>query len=168
MRDPFSNPAFSRRQEQYARTFRIPSVYTPQLVVDGRTETVGNDEKAVHRAIRNSAREQKADIQIQTLPASVEVSVGTEFDDAVVMLASADSSVAVSKVVRGENAGRELRHVAVIRSLKEIGVVTKGKPFRVTVPVAEGTGQKRWIAFMQQKQQGRILAVATNMSSEAK
>src|SRR5438045_1836490 len=42
-RDPYSSHAFSVRQELYARRFRTSGPYTPQMVVDGRTEFVGSD-----------------------------------------------------------------------------------------------------------------------------
>src|SRR5262245_41066731 len=40
-RDPFDSPRWSERQREYARTFRSNRIYTPQLVVGGRTECVG-------------------------------------------------------------------------------------------------------------------------------
>src|SRR5438034_5109391 len=38
--DPYSSHTFSARQEQYARRFRTQGPYTPQMVVDGRSEFV--------------------------------------------------------------------------------------------------------------------------------
>ena len=34
-KDPFSSPAFSRRQEGYGHRFHLDSVYTPEVVIDG-------------------------------------------------------------------------------------------------------------------------------------
>lgn len=168
-RDPFSSPAFSRRQERYAGRFHLDSVYTPQVVVDGKSQMVGSDKRSIRQAILNAAKDQKLVIQIQKLPANVQVNVdATDVKDAVVMLASADSSTAVSKVIRGENSGRVLRHVAVVRSLEKIGALTKGRPFAATVPVVEGAGDQRWIAFVQEREQGRILGVASSFITEAK
>src|SRR5271169_3687855 len=50
-KDPFSSPEATARQEDYARLLGINSVYTPQIVVDGRLETVGSDRSAVERAL---------------------------------------------------------------------------------------------------------------------
>jgi hypothetical protein len=48
-RNPFSAPAFTRRQSEYeARTFRTGSVDTPQMVVDGRFQEIGSDRAADH------------------------------------------------------------------------------------------------------------------------
>jgi len=41
--DPFSSPAFSERQSEYAaRVFRSSGVYTPQIIIDGSLEEVGS------------------------------------------------------------------------------------------------------------------------------
>jgi hypothetical protein len=168
-KDPFSSPAFSRRQEQYARRLHLPSIYTPQLVVDGKSEMVGSDEHSVRQAILNAAKDHKVPMRVQTLSTGVRIDIdAAATDDAVLILASADSSTTVSNVKQGENSGRLLKHVAVVRSLKEIGVVRKGKPFATTVPVEEGTGNKRWIAFLQERGQGRVIGVASSFITEAK
>ena len=35
--DEFADPAYTRRQKQYAQVAGNPSVYTPQMVIGGRT-----------------------------------------------------------------------------------------------------------------------------------
>src|SRR5438477_2909954 len=44
-RDPYSSHASTLRQEAYARTFGTQGPYTPQMVIDGATEFVGNDSR---------------------------------------------------------------------------------------------------------------------------
>src|SRR5215471_9948128 len=62
--DPYSSPAFSARQEQYARHFRTQGPYTPQMVVDGRNEFVGSDARTAESAIRAAAKHPKSTINI--------------------------------------------------------------------------------------------------------
>src|SRR2546426_12428897 len=50
-RDRFALAQSAERQNIYARNLRRSSVYTPQLVVDGREDYVGSDDKAVARAL---------------------------------------------------------------------------------------------------------------------
>lgn len=50
-RDPFDSQRWSQRQQAYARAFRSNRIYTPQLVVGGRSECVGSDEREVMRRI---------------------------------------------------------------------------------------------------------------------
>src|SRR5260370_33697118 len=48
-RDRFALAQSVETQNIYARNLRRPAVYTPQLVVDGRDDSVGSDGKAVAR-----------------------------------------------------------------------------------------------------------------------
>ena len=49
--DPFSSPRWSERQRDYGRSLGLGTVYTPQLVIDGRSECVGSQEGDVRREI---------------------------------------------------------------------------------------------------------------------
>src|SRR5439155_1000874 len=49
-KDRFSSAAFTQRQGDYARRFRLASLYTPQLVVNGAQEIVGSDAPRVEVA----------------------------------------------------------------------------------------------------------------------
>lgn len=47
-KDPYSDPAYTKRQRDYNRALRgTGSVYTPQAVINGSTETVGNQPSEV-------------------------------------------------------------------------------------------------------------------------
>ena len=57
-RDPFSAHANTLRQEGYARGFGTTGPYTPQMVIDGVTEFVGNDtRRAMDEIARARSRE---------------------------------------------------------------------------------------------------------------
>src|SRR5713226_3458059 len=56
--DPYSSPAFSARQQMYAKRFGIDGPYTPQMVVDGRAEFVGSDGRKAESAIRSAIPQQ--------------------------------------------------------------------------------------------------------------
>src|SRR5437763_3503594 len=49
--DRFSSRQFSWRQDQYRAKFETDSVYTPQMVVNGRFETVGSSSAKILNAI---------------------------------------------------------------------------------------------------------------------
>src|ERR1700756_328338 len=55
-KDPFSSHEYSERQSAYAAQFGLGSVYTPQMVVDGRFEFVGSDERRANEAIKGAAK----------------------------------------------------------------------------------------------------------------
>ena len=45
--DRFSSAALTKRQADYANRFDLNSSYTPQMVIDGHAELVGNGERAI-------------------------------------------------------------------------------------------------------------------------
>lgn len=151
-RDPFSAAQFSRRQEQYARLLGA-EVYTPQLVVDGRTPVLGNDPAAVQKAIARAAGRAKAPVRIAEAKrdggdAAVRISIpALAKGRADVWIAAADESDR-SSVNRGENTGRTLTHVAVVRSLKKLGEVTKSGGLESAVRVPVGAQPERIIVFL--------------------
>src|SRR5439155_22515804 len=54
-KDRFSSAALTNRQQLYASRFNVDSIYTPQMIVDGRAELVGSDAAAARRAIDRAA-----------------------------------------------------------------------------------------------------------------
>src|SRR6201988_622406 len=58
-KDPFSSREYSERQGAYASEFGLSGVYTPQMIVDGRIQLAGSDEKGAIQAIENASRSEK-------------------------------------------------------------------------------------------------------------
>src|SRR5438132_2308049 len=54
-KDRFSAAASTNRQQLYGARFNLDSVYTPQIVVDGRAQLVGSDDRAARSAIERAA-----------------------------------------------------------------------------------------------------------------
>ncbi len=159
--DPFSSAAFTERQGAYAARFgNAGRVYTPQMVVDGRTEFVGSDERAARRTIEAEARESRTFVRV--VPdgaASVRVTVAGAAAGSDVVLAVVEDGLS-SDVTRGENAGRTLAHTAVARRLAAVGSADSRGRFDAEVPVAPGPGARRVFAFAQGKGTGRVLGVS--------
>lgn len=160
-RDPFSAAAFSERQAAYVRRFGLRSAYTPQMVVDGQTEFVGSDGGQARRVIERATRAAKSPITITRDGDVVRVDAPAG--------AKAELWIALARhtgaadVPRGENAGRHLKHVAVVRSLVKAGDVGKDKSLSHTLKLPQpeaGTSGWRVIAFLQEPGQGRILGAA--------
>src|SRR5437868_12320228 len=74
--DPYSSPAFSARQQQYARRLRTQGPYTPQMVVDGRREFVGSDARSADAAIRSAIGQPRAAIRLGESDGMVTIDVG--------------------------------------------------------------------------------------------
>ena len=72
----------------------------------------------------------------------------------------------VSKVLRGENGGRSLRRVAVVKSLVKIGDLKPGEALHKEIAAATGT--QRIVAFVQERDQGRVLGLAMRSNQPSK
>src|SRR2546426_7678566 len=62
--DPFSSAGLTERQRQYAAALRGDGVYTPQIVVDGKSGFVGSDSQKALRAIAEAAKAPKAGVRL--------------------------------------------------------------------------------------------------------
>src|SRR5215471_15883319 len=158
--DPYSSHAFSARQEQYARRFRTQGPYTPQMVVDGRSEFVGSDARAAESAIRSADRSPKAEIRISEDGESAIIDVaplpsGTARKAAVFATYAMDSGT--QDVIRGENKGRRLHHAAIAKELKQIGTVDDRTEFKAQLPVESGA---RLVVFVQESGNGPVWGTA--------
>jgi len=133
--DPYSSPEWTERQQAYVAVSK-DDPYTPELVVDGRSQFVGNDARKAEVEIEKAARGVKTEVSITAGQRDAKggqsfgVSVGklTETnagDTAEVWLAITEDALH-SAVMRGENAGRVLQHVATLRALRKIGVADAG------------------------------------------
>ncbi len=129
--DPFSSPELTRRQNDYAYAFRNSSVYTPQMVVDGRIEFVGSREGAARQAIAEAARTPKTAVHLRVTSSADRVGIPLEMrieklagatagDRADVFLTITEGRLH-SDVAGGENSGRKLDHNGVVRRLEHIG-----------------------------------------------
>ena len=175
--DPYSSTEFSTRQSRYADAFGQESVYTPQMIVDGRDEFVGADWNKAREAITRAARLPKAKVEIlapsssnetnKDLKLSVHINDIPQFktgDTADVLLAITESNLR-SEVSRGENAGRYLRHTAVVRSLSVLGNVSAGQQgFEAESTASLNVGWQRdnlrAVVLMQERRTRRVLGAA--------
>lgn len=157
-RDPFSAHANTERQEAYARGFGIAGPYTPQMVIDGVTEFVGNDAQRATEAIALARSREKIGVHLGRTATGVRVQIDRTAKTADVWLALARDG-ATSEVAGGENKVRRLHHVAILRSLRKIATVKGGAAFEGTVPVPPDAG--RVIVFLQAGGLGKVYGVGT-------
>ena len=163
-RDPFSNAQFTRRQSVYAGRFQAQGNYTPQMVVDGKVEFVGSDTRRALTAIAEAAKKPKSGVRLTSVerkPGEWTVHVETDAvpADAEVMLALVEPA-ATTQVTRGENGGRALPHVAIVRSLTAAGSVGKGSVYSKDVLLKPTSPSQRAVVFVQAKNQGLVLGAA--------
>jgi hypothetical protein len=157
-KDPFSSAAATRRQERYARILGLDAVYTPQIVIDGHWQTVGSDRDAVAAALAE-ARQASAAVPVTLTLDHGAARVGFGFGrapiSAPVLLLGFDRRH-TARVGGGENDGRTLTHVDVVRGFAEIGRFS-GAAGMITAPVPWPADR---IAAMVQADDGRVIGFA--------
>jgi hypothetical protein len=158
-KDHFSSHEFTLRQEAYARWFHIDGPYTPEMVVDGAAEFVGSNAQRAKDEIAKAGRHPKARLTLDRTADGIQISVAAAPSLATVFLALAEDS-ADSDVRSGENKGRHLTHVAVLRSLQKIGTVKRGDGFSKTVAIPAAAAEQRVIVFLQEGASGPITGAA--------
>jgi hypothetical protein len=172
-RDRFSSHLNTERQNGYGRRFHLESVYTPQMVVDGQEEFVGNDAGHAQRAIVQAGQTAKiglrlSDVVVEPKRVSgvVAVALGTAGLAGSTMpkgdlYAALVDPVAVTNVRSGENGGRQLKHVGVVRSLERIGSLqdlgSGAVKFSLVVPGEAVAEKERVVVFAQRAGQGAVL-----------
>lgn len=178
--DPYSSADFSSRQSSYADAFGHDGVYTPQMIVDGRDEFAGGNGNRARDAIMKAARSPKAKVEVLAAPSAdrtdennLKLSVRisdipqvTAGDTADVLMAITENNLR-SEVSRGENAGRNLRHSAVVRSLSvlgNIGASQQSFEAQPTVNLAGGwrLDNLRAVVFVQERGTRRVLGAAAS------
>jgi hypothetical protein len=148
-KDPYSSPEATLRQRGYARALGLRNIYTPQMVIDGRIDVVGNDPAAVDRALARARTAPTAALSLtragNDLVLQGQAARLRRFD----FLAEARAV----RVLAGENKGRALAHINVVR--------------KIGAPIDWAGGELRWpvepelaTAVLAEGPDGRILASA--------
>jgi len=171
-KDPFSSEAATARQSEYGEAFGASQVYTPQMIVDGRTQFVGNAEGAALRAIRAASQEAKPTVQLSweagdVLAVKIEplAQSGSQPGDQVDLYLAVAENKLHSDVKRGENAGRALEHDGVTRQLMPLEKsrdLSAGFTSTVAVHPANtwDRANLRAVVFVQDRRSHYVLAAA--------
>ena len=121
-KDPYSKPIFSQRQRQYARRALTNRVYTPQLIAQGRYQTVGGNRKKTARILKKAAKLRPGG----KLAAQKEGDFIVFEGNGIPSVGTADIFIAYyldeieTPVKRGENAGQTLREYRVVIDFKRL------------------------------------------------
>jgi hypothetical protein len=165
-RDIYSDHSFTVRQDNYVNRMGLKSSYTPQMIVDGAVECSGNDRQRAIQALEKARAGTKVALKISSvtiengkLHAHIETGVAAGKADLILALAL---DHAESQVLRGENSGHRLEHVAITRDIVKVGRVAKGATFvkDVEIKTKVTDASYRVIALLQQPDQGKILGAA--------
>jgi hypothetical protein len=153
-KDTFASPRYTDRQWDYAHAFHHSQVFTPQVVVNGRADVVGQDRGELEALIRRETAMEGPAIQIR----KADVTVGAGSGAAQVWLVRFDPRIVQVPIARGENSGVTLPHKNVVKELVKLGT-WDGKPATYSLPAATD-GVLREAVLVQAGPGGAILAAA--------
>lgn len=158
--DPFSNKMFTQRQNWYAGLLKDDGVYTPQMIVNGKTAFVGSDRKAALASIKSAlaASSGSGNIHITEPNArankyayKLEKVIAGEVLNFVLV-----QKHATSKVLRGENEGRILEHDNVAREWITLESPSPEGIFEFKNMVLANDNENSVVAFTQNTKTGQI------------
>ena len=159
-KDKFADPPYTKRQKAYAQAAGHRSIYTPQIIVNGKEHVVGNHPKDVAQLIstHNDAAA-VVDLSIskdgQTLAIAATASQEIKGPIAV-QLVRYEPSQSV-KIRSGENAGKEITYSNIVTEWHHIANWNSRKPLQM---VTEVTGDQPVVVILQRKGPGQIVATA--------
>jgi hypothetical protein len=171
-KDPFSADLYTSRQKDYGDHFGLESVYTPQMVVNGREQFVGSDSRALQSAL--AAESQRKQISLRIDSAQIKDNhLNVSFTASDLPTNASLQIVAVlvddldqSSVLRGENSGRRLVHVAVARAFAPLVTLHESAQHASTLPLppsflANPATGHHVVLFAQQGNSGPVVGIDT-------
>jgi len=163
-KDAFSNASYTERQRHYAGILGLNSIYTPQIIVNGSIEFVGSNKSRLHDAINQELKKavpstigisaKKNDNHTVNIAYTMKPNTNNVLNIILVQLRTQ------SDVKRGENSGRQLRHINIARDFKTISAGNDHGNISLSIPDGLTAKDCRVIAFMQDKQSWKITEVA--------
>ncbi len=162
-RDTLAKPEYTQRQYDYAKSRGDGSVYTPQMIVNGGAHAVGSKQRDVQREIERG-REQlmSANIKLAVSGKSISVEIpGVEVEGEATLWLMAVEPRVVQKIVRGENSGKDITYVNVVRNLVP-AAMWNGEPYKGSwmrdAVMTKNTTQL--VAVLQHNKVGKVIGIA--------
>ncbi len=172
-KDTFATATNTERQKAYARIMNHSGIYTPQIILDGVSDVVGSQRAKVVAAIaqREKANEGGADVPIAIAASEQKIQIAIAGNPRVrqgnvriwVMLTRSQARVDIEE---GENGGKTLTYVNLVRSIKDAGL-WNGGPKIIDLPIALRSGDRDGIVVILQSQNyGAIVGAAMLQSPD--
>jgi hypothetical protein len=134
--DPFAKSMWTLRQRSYGQSLEQDSIYTPELVVQGRAHCVATDSDSATSLIQSAQRVPAPLIHVtfeSTEPSTLQVSVTVSTkkkttDETVDVMVALYENGLVTECTAGENRGKLLTNEYVVRGLETACTLQEGVP----------------------------------------
>ncbi len=159
-KDPYSSKEFTKRQRQYASILNLNSIYTPQMIVNGRNEFVGSNKSAAIKAIDAQLKmENNYGLSINTIKLEGNIiTVGyalSKVPEATQLQIAIVEKSLENEVPAGENSGRKLQHNNVVRTFKSVAPSLRGA---ITLEQLKTSSKKLMVILYLQDAEMNIVA----------
>ncbi|MDQ1165563.1 thioredoxin family protein [Flavobacterium sp. SORGH_AS_0622] len=163
-KDVFSNSAYTKRQYDYAKFLGKEPIYTPQLVVNGKTDYIASQETIVRNGIKSAlSKPAAAKLFLEGTQANnnfkVNYNIEGVFKNSSLLLAIVQKT-AKSNVKRGENANRVLSHYQIVRHLQSSALKDKKGIVWIHLPKKINTKDFEVIGFIQDNNTGSVMGAS--------
>lgn len=158
-KDDLANPAFTRRQHNYAAAQNARTVYTPQMVVGGVDQVVGSRAMQVMDLVQaHAAKPDPVSVSLSRsgTTLTIEAQATGPARAAAVQIVRYVPSI-TRDIRRGENAGKTIEYVNTVVAWDTVGRWNTAQPLRMTTQI---TGAEPVVVIMQDGTNGPILGAA--------
>ena len=134
-KDEFADPDHAKRQRDYAFVAGRRSIYTPQMIVNGRTDIIGTRPMELAAAISKYQRTRSLEVSLSRNGSDVTVEVAPQdgFAGPFVLYLMRYQRLREARITRGENRGRTLHYANVVEGLTTLGEWDGATPLEMTV-----------------------------------
>jgi hypothetical protein len=169
-KDTFATDANTQRQKAYAKAMNRLGIYTPQIIVDGQLDVVGNQRSRVMMAVDTRAQHRS-----NMEPPSLSLAVGSGHVEISIAAAATNAktkpiatiwvmhtlSQGAVDVQQGENRNHRLAYANLVRDLERVGEWT-GDEMKIEVPATTvGHAKQDGVAvILQNHDHGEVMAAA--------
>jgi hypothetical protein len=163
-KDPFSKAEFSERQRAYGERFHLESIYTPQLIINGEYELVGSSRSTAEADIKKVLSEKPGvEIKIDEVTRhenelSVSCHLSGNWKNTNLAAAVVQKHAEV-QVKGGENSGKKLSHLNIVRAFVEKPSESKMN-FQVEIPTDLKDDNLQLILYVQQQGDLKVAGAA--------
>lgn len=154
-KDPFSKPSFSDKQRTYSRKFNSSTIYTPQVVVNGKEHFVGSNSSKMKNKLRQYAKiKTENKIEITSVISlknkiSFDYNVSGNIKNKSLRFALVIKE-RITEISRGENRNRTLKNSNIVVSESVIELKNTNGTHEITIPkLVNGKDQLKLIVIIQ-------------------
>jgi hypothetical protein len=161
-KDEFDNAEYTKRQNKYAEVFKLNSIYTPQAIINGEKELVGSRENELRAVIQEKLKTGLSSTIELNVKMNDSNNITVSYKVANVGRAALNMALvqrmAATNVKRGENNGRKLNHINIVRNFQTISLNKKtDSKTEFKIPAGLASKDMKVIAFVQNENNMKII-----------